>query len=104
MEGRKGLRHEWVGSLVDSCGFFEVIDSRADAGTGEDVGVVRAVEIDLREPNESQDEAKEEELVELIVSVGEETDDDDDMKEEMVAMHAWQEFPLVRRRMRTPSD
>lgn len=81
-----------------------MIDSRDDAGTGEEIGVVRPVEVDLREPNESQEEAKEEELVETIVSDGEETDVDDMKEEEVGAMHALQEFRLAPRRTRATSD
>lgn len=101
------MRHEWDGSLADSRDFFEVtdwIDRKDEAGTGEEVGVVRAVEVDLREPNESQEEAKEEEVVDANVSVGEDRDVDDIKEDEMVAMQALQELRLVRRRTRATSD
>lgn len=93
--------------FANSRDFFEVmdgIDRNEEDGTGEEIGVVRAVEVDLREPKESQEEANDEELVDTVVSVGEDTDADEMKEEEMVAMQALQEFRLVVRRTRATSD
>lgn len=83
---------------------MDEIDRREEVGIGEETGVVRVVEADFREPNESHDEANDEELVDVIVSVGEDTEIDEANEEEAAAMQALQEFRLAGRRTRATSD
>lgn len=95
------MRQECSGSVCGgSRSFFEdadAIERKEDPKIGEGAGVVRAVDMDLRDPNESQDEAKDELLVEAMLSIGTDADVADLNEEEDAAMHALHESLLAGR-------